>query len=67
MVKRIAIIGCGNIGSRHLQALTQLPFSVEINAVEPNSKSQQLAIRKIKEIKYDEKTHEILWFKHLSE
>ena len=67
MKKRIALIGCGNIGSRHLQALTQIRFPIEIDVVEPNKKAQQIAKQRLQEIKYDEKTHNIQWYKHLNE
>lgn len=67
MRKRIAIIGCGNIGSRHLQALTQLPFPIEVNVVEPSKQAQQIALQRLNEMRYHEKTHKILWHKHLNE
>ena len=67
MRKRIAIIGCGNIGSRHLQALTQLPLPIEVDVVEPSKQAQQIALQRLKEMMYDEKTHKILWHKHLDE
>lgn len=35
-MKSVLLIGCGNIGFRHLQALVQLPQAVEIMVVEPN-------------------------------
>ena len=67
MRKRIAIIGCGNIGSRHLQALTQLPFPIEVSVVEPSKQAQEIALQRLNEMRYDEKTHKILWYKHLNE
>jgi len=67
MVKRIAIIGSGNIGSRHLQALTKLPFSVEISVVELNREAQQMALQRLKEISHNEKTHKVLWFEYLND
>lgn len=36
-MKRIALIGCGDVGSRHLQALSKLPHPVAIDVVEPKS------------------------------
>ena len=67
MEKRIVIIGCGNIGSRHLQALTQFPIPIEVDVVEPSKQAQQIALQRLKEMRYDEKTHKILWHKHLNE
>ena len=37
MMKKILIVGCGNIGSRHLQSLLDLKnFPLDITVVEPN-------------------------------
>lgn len=36
MNKRIVLVGCGNIGRRHLQALVALPRPLDIMIVEPN-------------------------------
>ena len=36
MTKKIALVGCGNIGSYHLQSLTKLKESCHIQVVEPN-------------------------------
>ena len=46
MNKRIVLIGCGNIGSRHLQSLIRFGNSVFIDIVEPdlNSKKKALSI-----------------------
>ena len=40
----ISIIGCGEIGSRHLQAILQLPFPTTVNVVEPSDVAQNKAI-----------------------
>ena len=50
MRKKILLVGCGNIGSRHLQALAKLPFEVNVEIIEPNKISQQLAIKRLNEI-----------------
>lgn len=34
-MKKIILIGCGNIGARHLQSLAQLAYDLEIHVVEP--------------------------------
>lgn len=36
MTKKIALVGCGNIGSYHLQSLAKLKESCHIQVVEPN-------------------------------
>ena len=40
----IILIGCGNIGARHLQSLCQLNLSAEFHIVDPNFKNIQNAI-----------------------
>ncbi len=61
MKKNIAIIGCGIIGSRHLQALVKTNFSINIHVVEKHSKSKKNAISLLKEISYNTKNHKIFW------
>lgn len=39
----LAIIGAGQLGSRHLQALARLPLPCQINVVDPSTKSLQIA------------------------
>ena len=41
--KKILIFGCGQIGSRHLQGLTNLPYNLEIDIIEPNDDSKKNA------------------------
>jgi len=36
MVRRVILIGCGNIGSRHLQALAKLEYDLSVDIVEPS-------------------------------
>ena len=67
MVKSILLVGCGNIGSRHLQALVQLQTQVEIHIVEKSSNSQKLAKLRLDEISYDKKNHFIFWYKSLND
>lgn len=42
-VKKIMIIGCGGIGSRHLQALCKIDIPVELYVIEPNEQSSHNA------------------------
>lgn len=60
-MKKIALIGCGNIGSRHLQALVQLSFKTEIIVVDPKKESQTLAKSRLNEINYDSSNFDISW------
>jgi len=40
---KIAVIGAGNIGSRHLQALANLKYEAEIYVVDPDKKALSTA------------------------
>ena len=52
--KKIILVGCGNIGSRHLQALTKLNGEYLIEIIEPNDEAVLLAKLRLSEMKYDE-------------
>ena len=66
MVKKILIVGCGNIGSRHLQAISKLNENLEIHVVEPNKKAVLVAKNRLKEIK-NSKKHIFTWYKQVHE
>lgn len=65
--KKIVLVGCGNIGSRHLQAVVKLKNNVLIEIVEPNIKSQRIAKSRLEEINYNKTTHKIFWYKSLEQ
>ena len=67
MVKTIILVGCGNIGSRHLQAIARLSYSIQVYVIEPNDNAQNLAKLRLKEITYDETNHEFFWYKSVNE
>ena len=46
MEKRIILVGCGNIGSRHLQAIAKLPYGIKVDIVEPSDKKQIISTNK---------------------
>ena len=60
-MKKIILIGCGNIGSRHLQALVQLDEITEIEIVENHTPSVTLAKSRLSEITYEKNLHKIKW------
>jgi hypothetical protein len=66
-MKKICLIGCGNVGSRHLQAISRLSFPVEIDVVEPSFESQKLGKKRLDEIEYDKNFHKVSWFKEIQE
>lgn len=61
MKKSVAIVGCGVIGSRHLQALVKTNFPLNIHIIEKHSKSKKNAISLLKEISFNKKNHKIFW------
>jgi hypothetical protein len=65
--RRICLVGCGNVGSRHLQAIAKLPFEVEIDIVEPNLESMLLGKKRLEEIDYNNETHKFSWYKNIEE
>ena len=67
MTKKILVIGCGNIGSRHLQSLMMLPFETKIEIVEPNENAQLLAKEGLKEIKHSKSYDSISWYESLDQ
>ena len=67
MVKNLVVIGCGNIGSRHLQALTKLPFNTHVEIVDPDLNSHKIAQSRLDEVNYDKQKHEFYWHTSISE
>jgi predicted dehydrogenase len=59
--KRILLVGCGNIGSRHLQALVKLPFKTDIEIVEPNENAKNIAKSRLKEIEFNNSNFTLEW------
>ena len=51
--KKIILVGCGNVGSRHLQAIVKLRYPISIEIIEPNLKAQTIAKSRLNEIKYN--------------
>ena len=45
--KCAVVVGAGNIGSRHLQALAKLPYKLTLDIVEKEPKNFDIAIRRL--------------------
>lgn len=67
MTKNLVLVGCGNVGSRHLQAVAKLPYDIVIDIVEPNKDAQALAKSRLNEIEYDKNNHNFFWRQSLDE
>ncbi len=61
MTKKLILVGCGNIGSRHLQSLMKFQSALSIDVVEPNNKSKNNAVSLIKKLPI-KKYPKIKWF-----
>ena len=66
-MKKICLVGCGNVGSRHLQAVAKLPFPIDVDIVEPGLQSQELGKKRLDEIKYDKESHVFSWYKDIQD
>ena len=64
--KKIVLIGCGNIGSRHLQAVIKVKGVTSVEIVEPNIKSQKTAKLRLNKIEFNKLKQKIFWHKSLS-
>ena len=60
MTKKIILVGCGNIGSRHLQALMKFQENISIDIVEPSNKSKHNVNLLIKKLNV-KKSPKITW------
>ena len=59
MKNRVAIIGMGQIGSRHLQGLIKCNIPLEIFAIDPNQKSLILSENRMKEVSLPSNIHHV--------
>ncbi len=61
-MKKILIVGCGELGSRFLQAAVSLHEISEINIVEPVENARTVAIQRMNEVGRDLSTLSVNWF-----
>ena len=66
MTKNIVIVGCGNIGSRHIQALSKLTFNITLHLVEPSLESRNLTKSRLEEISLDN-IDDLIWHNSVEE
>lgn len=64
MTFRVLLVGCGNVGSRHLQALVKVPYDLQIDIIEPNKLAKNLGISRLEEISYNKNKKIITWHYH---
>lgn len=63
--KTITIVGCGNIGSRHLQAIAKLPVPANVDIVEPSENARQVAKSRLAEIRHNKSDLDVSWHKSI--
>ena len=66
-IRKIAIVGCGQMGSRHLQAIVKLGGQLNIQVVEHNPANQELAKKRLQEVLPSGQPVEIKWYKDIAE
>jgi predicted dehydrogenase len=66
-LKKILLVGCGDMGSRHLQGLVKLPFEKTIEIIEPNQNAKNLAKSRLNEIEYSKKKINLTWHSSIKE
>ena len=64
-MKKIALIGAGQLGSRHLQGLAKSDLEISIEVVEPFEVSRNTAKQRFEEIPTNEKIVNIDFFTQL--
>ena len=65
-MKKLAIIGAGQLGSRHLQGLAQINFEASIEVVDPNKTSLEIAKQRFKECPDNQNIISASYFQTLS-
>lgn len=65
--KRVLLVGCGELGSRHLQAIASLKDVAEIHVVDPSDKALELGQKRVNEVPDLNKKIVFSWSKSLDE
>jgi predicted dehydrogenase len=66
-MNNIALIGAGQLGSRHLQGLAKSSINISIEVVEPYAKSREVARQRYEEIEKNPKVDYINFFESIDE
>ena len=65
-MKKIIIIGAGNIGSRHIQALKSVKTPLKIHVIDPSVKALKISKERYDSIHPDILNHEISYSRDLN-
>lgn len=63
----IAIIGAGQLGSRHLQGLVKINQELDITVIEPNSDALDVAKKRYNEMPLNPRVHSISYFESIND
>jgi len=66
-VSRILLVGCGELGSRHLQAVASLPHVEEIEVVDPRPEALALGQQRLAEVPDRSSTTVVRWLRSVDE
>lgn len=66
-VKKIALIGAGQLGSRHLQGLAKSNLQISIEVVEPIENSRNIAKQRFEEVPHNNKIVDMVFFENISQ
>lgn len=66
MIYKVAVIGAGQLGSRHIQGLLSAKLNLSLEVVEPNKRSIELTSNRVSELKYCSNISRISYFDDLS-
>lgn len=66
-MRKIAVIGAGQIGSRHLQALGEIDIPISIEVVNPNTGALLMAEERFEEVPFNKNISSISYFDDLNE
>ncbi|MDO8527409.1 MAG: Gfo/Idh/MocA family oxidoreductase [Deltaproteobacteria bacterium] len=64
---RILIVGCGQLGSRHLQAIASVPFVREIEVVDPRPEALEIGRKLLSEIPERQRPISFRWVTSIEE
>lgn len=67
MNRRILIVGCGQLGSRHLQAVATLPEVQEIDVVDPRPEALSVGQQRVEEVVGKSASLKIRWLTSLDQ
>ena len=66
-MNNVLLVGCGNIGSRHLQGLAQSNININITICEPNKNSISIAKNRFNEMPTNSKVKSLNYLKSINE